>query len=107
MNIFTSKQPSLQPAIQKYKAIDEIVSKKAIICNYEDCSCTIIPELWNIYPEKKHKDVLSNILFYINTTNAFNCKNKDNKRLLFTIKDSSRKGIFENGKITYMNSKDI
>ncbi|MCD8176716.1 MAG: hypothetical protein LUE98_04550 [Tannerellaceae bacterium] len=99
MNLFKKKPVNLQPAIQKYEAIDSIVKQGGITINETEVSAEIIKEIWNIYPESKHKDVLSNILFYINFTAAAEQKKCDHTRLSFSIKDTDIKGVFENGRI--------
>lgn len=100
-SFFKKKPVSLQPAIQKYDAIDSIVKSGAATVNYADCSVSMLPELWNIYPEKKHKDVLSNFLFYINFGNAAEQKKSDHTKLSFSVSGTDIKGTFDKGKITF------
>jgi len=92
------KQPSLQPAIQKYEAIDSIVKAGAIVVDMDNCGAFILKELWDIYPPKKHVDVLSNILFYINFSKAAENKECDHRTLSFIVKDSNIGGTYNDEK---------
>lgn len=91
-------QSSLKPAIQKYEAIDSIIKTGAIVVDTKNGGAFIIKELWDIYPSNKHVDVLSNILFYINFSNAAEQKKCDFRSLSFIVKDSEVCGVYNDDK---------
>jgi len=94
---FSPNPPSLAPAIQKYDAIDSIIKAGAIVINCDKSHAVILQQLWDIYPEKKQRDVLSNLLFYINFSNAAENKKHDHFRLTFEVKGTTISGTYTEG----------
>lgn len=95
MKMLVNKKADMNAALNKYAAINSLVEKGGISVDREKCSCTIKEEIWIVQQiQKTERNALTNILWYINFTNAAEEKECHNSTLHFSVEGTDIKGRF-------------
>lgn len=90
-----SSPGDMNAALRKYQAINSLVEKGGITVDRDECSCEIMNEIWIVQTiQKTERNSLTNILWYINFSNAAENKECHHTELKFRIKDTDISGRF-------------